>query len=170
MQRRISTEHDLLSLSIAQDHVRKRRLVTLGVSEQPAVEAELVDDLRFDLPCELGVEHFVGVLPEVRRSRQPTQEVRPALPAPIEELRLVDEGCPLAHRLRRLLRSSLKVLARVRADVTRQVDMPAALRAQPIQLLALVSLSVIADESGVWVINRPRLATLAARDRVPLLR
>ena len=46
--------------------------------------------------------------------------------------------------------------------------MAAALGAQPIQLLALVSLSAIADEIGVRVINRPRLATLAARDRQPL--
>jgi hypothetical protein len=100
---------------------------------------------------------------------QPAQEVRPALPAAIEELRLVDERCSLAHRLRRLLGGSLKVLARERDDVTRQVDVPAALGAQPIQLLALVSLSAIAYEIGVRFINRPRLATLAARDRTSLL-
>lgn len=82
----------------------------------------------------------------------------------------VDERRSLAHRLRRLLGGSFKVLARVRADVTRQVDVPATLGAQPIQLLALVSLSAIAYEIGVRVINRPRLATLAARDRTSLLR
>ena len=121
MQRRVSTERDLLSTSIAQDHVRKRRVITLGVPEQPAVETELMDDLRFDLPCELGVEHFVDVLPEVRRCRQPTQEVRAPLPAAVEELRLVDERRSFAYRLRRLLGGSIKVLARVRGDVTRQV-------------------------------------------------
>ena len=48
--------------------------------------------------------------------------------------------------------------------------MPAALGAQPIELLALVPLAAIADEIGVRVVGRPRLRALAARDREPLLR
>ena len=48
--------------------------------------------------------------------------------------------------------------------------MAAALWAQPSELLALVLLSPIADEIGVWVVGRPWLPPLATRDRETLLR
>ena len=52
----------------------------------------------------------------------------------------------------------------------RQVDVAAALSAQPIQLFALVRLSPIADQIGVRIIGRPWLTPLAAGDGEPLLR
>ncbi len=48
--------------------------------------------------------------------------------------------------------------------------MAATLGAQPIQRLALVSVSPITDEIGVRVVDRPRLRTIAAGDRETLLR
>ena len=47
--------------------------------------------------------------------------------------------------------------------------MAAALRGQPLELLALVLVAAAADEVGVRVIGRPRLAPLPARDGQPLL-
>ncbi len=129
-----------------------------------------MDDMGLDLPRKLGIEHLIGAVPETRRNWYPTQEVRPALPATIEELRLIDERRTSAHRLHGLVRRTLKVLARERTGVGRQVDVPAALSAQPIQLLTLVRLAPVADEIGVWIIGWPRLRALATRDRESLLR
>ena len=65
MQCRISAERHLLDPPVAQDHVRERLVAALGLPEQPAVEAELVNDIRLDLSRKLGVEHLIGVVPEV---------------------------------------------------------------------------------------------------------
>jgi hypothetical protein len=47
--------------------------------------------------------------------------------------------------------------------------MTAALQAESVELLALVSLSSRSDELGVWIVDRPGLAALATYDREPLL-
>jgi hypothetical protein len=60
-----------------------------------------VDDLRLDAVRELRVDDLVGVGAEVRWRRDAAQEVDAALPAAVEELRLVDERHAGAHRVAR---------------------------------------------------------------------
>ena len=110
------------------------------------------------------------MVPEVRRHRHPAQEVRPALPAAIEELGLEDERRAIAHGLGGLRGGGVQGLTRVGTGLARHVDVATTLGVQAIQLLALVSLAPVADEIGVRVVDGSRLGPLAAHDREPLLR
>ena len=49
--------------------MRDAHVDALDLGEQPVVEAELMHDVRLDLPGELGVEHLVGVVAEVDGAR-----------------------------------------------------------------------------------------------------
>ena len=101
MKRGVAREVDRLDLAGAEDDVRVARVEALDLGEHPVVEAQLVNDRGLDLLGELGVQHLVGVGAEPRRGVDAAQEVGAALPAAVEELRLVDQRRAVAHRRRR---------------------------------------------------------------------
>ena len=111
MKRGVAREIDRLDVAGPEDDVGVARVEALDLGEQPVVEAQLVDDRRLDLPGELGVEHLVGVGAELRRGLDAAQEVGAALPAAVEELRLVDQRRALAHRGRRGRGGELELVA-----------------------------------------------------------
>jgi hypothetical protein len=163
-------EVDRLNLAGPQNDMRVARVEPLDLGEHPVVEAQLMDHGGLDLPGELGVQHLVRVSAEVRLGVDTPQEVSAALPAAIEELRLVEQRRAAAHGGCGLACALLKRLARVGSGaVGGQVDVSAARVAQPSELLSLMPLTPLADEVSVWIIGRPRLRTLTAGDGEALL-
>lgn len=145
------------------------RLVTLDSPKQAVVEAQLMDHLRLDLARELGVEHLIRMLAKRRGGGDSPQEVRSSLPSTIEELRLIDQGRAVAHCVGGLGGGLLQTFARLLGRIAGDLDMAAAVCAQPLKLLTLVSFPTLSDELCVRVSGRPRSATLSSRDRQSLL-
>ena len=129
-----------------------------------------MDDLRLDLPGELGVEHLVGVVAELRRRRRCGAGSRRG---PASGRRRTAPGRSAARRRASPPRSPRRPPRAPRACTGRRRSRGR--RGRRTRALSRAScsaraLAALADQIGVRIIGRPRLAALAARDREPLLR
>ena len=64
VQSAIPVQLDCDRRAVAQHKMCDSRIELLNVGEEAVVQAELVNDLRLDLPSELRIEHLVRVLAE----------------------------------------------------------------------------------------------------------
>ena len=170
MQCSVAAQVDRLALAVAEDHVRVVGLEALPLGEQPVVEAELMDDVGLDVARELGVEHLVGIGAQIRCDLDAAQEVGAALPATVEERRLVDQRHAVAHRRLGVGGAPLEALGSPGLMLA-QVGVLAPYGSdQDRKALGLVEDAALADEVGVRVAQARGLAAQAERDAPTLLR
>ncbi len=120
-------------------HVHQGRRMTQQPRHHVGVQAELEDGPGARLLGELRICHLVGPLSEVTRLRDPDEEIGPAGPAPVSELRLHDHPRACSHGCGRFLQ-------RKQVSVSPQIDHVLTLGAEVLHVCSLVRQSPFLQE------------------------
>jgi len=169
VQRRDFGKLDGLQGPVSEQHGGGLRQRSLDLADEGAVDEELVHEARLNAAGQLRVDHLVGPIAEIGRVIDPTKEVRPALPTPAEERRLINEPSAGPHRVCRPCTGRFEAPG-TEVEVATKVDVITGnLRYEERELLRLERLASLAGQGCMWIAGRPRAPAEITRDGEPLL-
>jgi hypothetical protein len=158
-------ELDRLDRSVAEDHVRQRKLYPLHGSDEARIQRKLMNERRLELTREFCVEQLVCKVSQLGWGRHAAEEVGATHPTTVEERRLEDQPRARPHRSGGIPGCPLELTSVADVELVSEVnDVAVGVFREVRQLFALVPVTTAPNEVCMGVSRSVGRSAFAPRD------